>query len=141
MKSSRVNISINATQLIANHDKRATRACAIVHIVPCTMYPYVLLMKRGVEREREGKRREMYTRRYINTLVIYSKQSLRYLINTCIFAGTRYLGTDLSRSLFYSFKFWTILSLFSTFIAGVILSYLFIKILNLRFLINEFLYY
>ena len=93
-------------QLIANHDKRA---CAIVHIVPCTMYPCVLLDVRGIEREREGKRREMYTRRYINTLVIYSKQSLRYLINTCIFAGTRYLGTDLSRSLFYLFKLITLI--------------------------------
>lgn len=64
-KSVRVNTWIDATQLIANHEKRAARACAIVHIVPvrCIAFYY---RTGGVERERDGKRREkmVYTQIY-----------------------------------------------------------------------------
>lgn len=78
--SLRVNISIGATQLIANRDNACVAPLYILFLHLCVL----LSNERGYRREREkerekeregGKKREkMYTRRYINILVIYSKQ-------------------------------------------------------------------
>lgn len=67
-----VNISIDATAFIANHDERATRACTIVHIVPVRCILAFYYRTEGIEREREREEaRDVYTQiyKYISNLL------------------------------------------------------------------------